>query len=56
MKLGMNIEQGDNGWILRFTGHNCLDKVVVCNAWEDVLQALDDYFGWYQNDEWTKEA
>jgi len=52
----MDIEQSDNGWILRFTGHDCLAKVVVCSKWEDVLKELEDYFGWYRNDKWTKEA
>jgi len=52
----MKIEQSDNGWILTFTGHDCLDKVKSFNDWKDVLAELEDYFGWYRNDKWTKEA
>ncbi len=55
MKLNMNIEQGDNGWVLRFTGHNCLDKVIVCETWEDVSQELDEHFGWWVGDDWVKK-
>lgn len=55
MKLSMDIEQGDNGWVLRFTGHDCLLKVVICKKWQDVLQQLDDHFGWWKNEKWTKE-
>jgi hypothetical protein len=43
----MDIEQGDNGWILRYTGHDCLSKTVVCKTWEEVINELENYFGWY---------
>jgi len=47
MQLRMDIEQGDNGWILRYTGHDCLSKTVVCKTWEEVINELENYFGWY---------
>ncbi len=51
----MHIEQGDNGWILRFIGHNCLDTVIIHETWGGVLQTLDDYFGYWVGDKWLKE-
>lgn len=48
--LKMEIEQGDNGWILKYCGHDLLEKKVVCSSWKKVLRELDDYFGWYDTD------
>ena len=55
MKLSMNIEQCDNGWTLRFTGHDCLPKVVVCEEWEEVEREVDEHFGWWFDDKWVKQ-
>jgi hypothetical protein len=56
MRLQMEIEQTDNGWILRFTGHNCLDVIKIYSEWEDVLKELDEYFGWANLDgKWFKK-
>ena len=50
MNLKMVIKQGDNGWILEFTGHDSRRKVVVCSEWSELLKKIDDYFGWYNMD------
>jgi hypothetical protein len=50
MNLEMTIEQGDNGWVLRYCGHDCLGKYIVCKKWDDVLKEMDEYFGWYDSD------
>lgn len=56
MRLQMRIEQTNNGWVLEYTGHDCLDKKVVCLKWADVLKQLDEYFGWWDvNDKWGKK-
>lgn len=49
MDLEMTIEQGDNGWILTYEGHDGLDKTIVCTEWSAVLTELEEYFGW-END------
>jgi len=55
MKLDMNIDQGDNGWVLTFTGHDCLPKMVICEEWGDVLNELEKHFGWWVDDKWVKK-
>lgn len=50
MDLRMTIEQGDNGWVLRYTGHDCLDKVKICSKWSDVKRELNEYFGWWNTE------
>ncbi len=47
MKPEIVITQVDNGWVLKFVGHDSLPKIKVCLRWEEVLKELDDYFGWY---------
>ena len=47
--LEMTIEQGDNGWILTFIGHDSKEKTIVCKKWTEVIQEADDYFGWYDS-------
>lgn len=44
----MVIEQTDNGWILEYTGNDCLHKHRVYGKWSEVLKELDEYFGWYE--------
>jgi len=46
MELEMTIQQGDNGWILKFCGHDYLDRTVICKRWPEVIRELNDYFGW----------
>jgi hypothetical protein len=50
MTLEMNIEQTDNGWILSYLGHDCLEKKSVHQSWQSVLNELDEYFGYYTFD------
>lgn len=47
LDLVMEIEQTDNGWVLRYTGHDVLPKERVYHKWGDVLKELNAYFGWY---------
>ena len=47
MIFDMTIRQGDNGWILTFVGHDCLDKEKIFSDWADVLKELEKHFGWY---------
>lgn len=47
MELEMVITQSDNGWILSYFGHDCLDKKVVTTRWARVEKEINDYFGWY---------
>ena len=55
MKLKMTIEQCNNGWVLIYTGHDVLDKQMVCNDWKLVEKIMNDYFGWYDTQgNWTK--
>jgi len=55
MQLEMTITQTNNGWILRFVGHDLLDKVIVHQDWGKVIKELEEYFGWWVNDKWKKE-
>lgn len=45
--LEMEIKQGNNGWILKFIGHDGLEKTIICKKWVEVKREIDDYFGWY---------
>ena len=47
MELQMTIEQGDNGWILKYLGHDCLHKTIVTTKWARVIKEVNEYFGWY---------
>lgn len=51
LKLEMQIEQTDNGWLLSYTGHDCLPKKSVHQEWNDVLNEIDEYFGWFDFDD-----
>ncbi len=56
MILIMNIEQTDNGWILTYEGHDCLDKRSVHKHWKSVIKELNEYFGFFTfNGERTKD-
>jgi len=44
MNLEMKVKRTNNGWILNFTGHDCLDKTFVFNTWTEVLAELEEYF------------
>jgi len=55
MKLEMEIEQSDNGWILRFTGHDCLAQIIICKDWGEVLNELESHFGWWLDAQWVKK-
>lgn len=50
MDLEMVIEQGDNGWILTYTGHDCKHKTVVTTRWARVIKEVNEYFGWYDSE------
>lgn len=50
MILEMTIRQGDNGWILSYTGHDILSKEKVFANWSEVLGELEEYFGWWDMD------
>lgn len=47
MKLTMAITQGDNGWVMKYTGLDGLEKEVVTTRWARVEKEINDYFGWY---------
>ena len=47
----MNIQQIDHGWIIWYTGRDCLTKTKIFQKWTDVLKELDEYFGWYGYDD-----
>lgn len=42
--------QGDNGWVLEYFGHDCLNKKVVTTRWARVIKEVNEYFGWYNID------
>jgi len=44
MTLSMNITQVDNGWIVEYTGHDCLQKKEVFGEWAGVLVCIGEYF------------
>ena len=50
MILKMDIDQGDNGWILNFSGHDYIHRTVICRHWDEVVYVLGEYFGWYDGD------